>query len=177
MDKNAEVIKTETVFQGRRLAVTRDDVVLPNGHRATLEMARHPGSVAIVPRLGDDRIVLIRQYRYAVEEFIWEIPAGTLEPGEEPEACARRELIEETGYRARDMRLLLDYYPSPGILTERMRIYAASGIEHVGESPEPNECITVADLAVTDVRRMLVDGSIRDGKTHLGLMLALGSGG
>ncbi|MCA9310735.1 MAG: NUDIX hydrolase, partial [Phycisphaerales bacterium] len=141
---------------------------------AVREIVRHPGAVAILPVLEGEtrRVVMIRNYRPSVGASIWELPAGTLEPGEEPAGAAARELIEETGYRAARLRPLCRLLTSPGLTDEEMHIYFATGLEHVGQNLDEGEHIEVEPVTIDAVRRMVTDGSIRDGKSLAGLMLA-----
>jgi 8-oxo-dGTP pyrophosphatase MutT (NUDIX family) len=115
-------------FRGRIIRVTTDEVVLPNGHRAELEVVHHPGGAAIVAIDAQDRVCLLRQYRYVAEGWIWELPAGKLEPNEPPLLTAQRELVEEAGVSAEHWQSLDSYFPSPGILTEVLHLYLATGI-------------------------------------------------
>lgn len=126
--------------------------------------------MVILPRLADGRIVFVRQYRRAVGTRLLELPAGTLEPGEKRLAAARRELAEETGYRARSWRTIASFYPSPGILDEWMTLYLAGGLSPVRATPEPDEDITVQRLTLRAALRLLRQGRIRDGKTLVGLL-------
>ena len=125
----------------------------------------HPGAVVILPILDDRRIVMIRNYRYTVEEELWELPAGTREPDEAPIETARRELEEEAGYRPGRMTPLIEFYTSPGILTERMHAFLATELTPVGQNLQGTERISVHLLDVERVRRMLANGEFHDGKT------------
>jgi ADP-ribose pyrophosphatase len=131
----------------------------------TREVVRHPGAVLIVPRLDEDRLVLVRNYRIAVADRLWEFPAGTLEKGEAPEAAAGRELEEETGYRAARIRHLAEFYTSPGLSDELMRVFAADELEFVGQRLEPHEDIQVGVVSIDETMSMIDDGRIIDGKT------------
>lgn len=129
------------------------------------EVIVHPGAVVILPLLDDNRIVMIRNYRYSVEQELWELPAGTMEPEEAPLRTAERELREETGYRASKLSPLLEFYTSPGICTERMHAFIATGLTHVGQDLQEGERITAEPLAGAEVRRRLLEGEFQDGKT------------
>lgn len=133
----------------------------------------HPGSVVVVPALGPTHLLLIRQYRYAAGEALWELPAGALEPGEDPEPAAYRELEEETGYRAGSMELLAQFYPTPGFCTERMWLFLAGGLEPTRQSLDADEAISVHRMTLGRARAMVGSGEIRDGKTIIGVLLAL----
>ena len=125
----------------------------------------HPGAVVMVPILEDGRIVMIRNYRHSVEEELLELPAGTRSPGESPIETARRELEEETGYRAESMHPLTEFYTSPGICTERMHAFVATHLTHVGQRLEEGEQIRPEIVEDAAARRMIADGALRDGKT------------
>ncbi|MDX1681718.1 MAG: NUDIX hydrolase [Phycisphaeraceae bacterium] len=162
----------DTVFSGSRFDVDRVEVETDGKGSVTREMVVHPGAVAILPIFDDtDSIVMIRNERFAVGESLWELPAGTLEPSEDPFDCAGRELIEETGYKAASLTRLTEFYTTPGFCNERMLGYLAEGLEHVGQDLEAGEKITVEPLAYDRVIRMIENGDIRDGKTIALLLL------
>ena len=131
----------------------------------TRDVVVHPGAVVLLPILDDGRIVMIRNYRYAVETELWELPAGTIEPGEEPIETARRELEEEAGYRAGRVRPMMEFFTSPGILTERMYAFLATDLKPVGQKLEAGERIVSHAVEVSVVRDRLMGGDIVDGKT------------
>lgn len=139
--------------------------------RHTRQIVRHPGSVVIVPIVDPSHVCLIRNYRCAVDETLIELPAGTREEGEQPEATALRELEEETGYRAEFLRHVCDFFPAPGILDERMKLYVAEGLTAGEARREPGEQIENLVLPWETALRMVHDGTIRDAKTMLGLLL------
>ena len=149
----------------------------PNGGPVTRDVVVHPGAVVILPILDDGRIVMIRNYRYTVEEELWELPAGTRETGETAIETARRELEEETGYRAESITPLMEFYTSPGILTERMYAFTATDLTPVGQNLQGTERIVCEVLEAAAVRRMLLDGKLSDGKTIAVLGLYFLSGG
>jgi len=142
------------------------------------EVVVHPGAVVILPVLDRDRLVMIRNFRYSVEEELWELPAGTAEPGEPAIETARRELEEETGYRAERMTPLAEFYASPGVMTEMMRAFVAEGLTQVEQRLEPDERIKVEVVTVARAREMLTRGELRDGKTMavLGMYLVRSNG-
>lgn len=160
----------ELLLKTRRFEVVRLRYQTADGAIHSREVARHPGAVTILPRLDDGRICLIRNYRVAVDQTLIELPAGTLEPGEDPAATAARELEEETGYHAGEVRRLCEFYMSPGVLSERMVLFLATGLApgptrlEGGEQIEP--FIVAWDEAMALVRR----GEIRDSKTLVGLL-------
>lgn len=164
------VLDSRTLYQGRVVTLKLDQIIEPGGVRATREVVVHPGSVVVIPRLADGRIVLVRQYRYAARQSLWELVAGGLEARETVLAAARRELLEETGYRSRRVRHLLSFYPSPGILTERMHLVEARDLNLAEATPEEDERIEVGRFRESELRRMLAAGRIRDGKTLVGLL-------
>jgi len=125
----------------------------------------HPGAVVVLPILDDGRIVFIRQFRHALDEILWELPAGTLEPDEPPMETARRELIEETGYRSDSMEPLVEFFTSPGILTERMSAFVARGLRWVGARPDHGESIAVEPLPIQTAYDRYLSGDFRDAKT------------
>jgi len=138
---------------------------LPGHEPITRTVVVHPGAVVILPILDHARIVLIRNYRYTVEQELWELPAGTIEADEKPIDTARRELEEETGYRAGKMTPLMVFYTSPGICTERMHAFVATRLTWVGQKLQEGEQIALEVLRLDDVRRKLIAGAFCDGKT------------
>ena len=169
------LISSSRAYSGRRISVDLDRVRFPNGTTGTLEMVRHPGASAVVPFLDpadspDPRVLLIRQYRWAAEEVMWEIPAGTLDPGESPERCAHRELREEAGVEATELTHLTTVYTTPGFTDELIHLYAATGLTRVPMAHEADEFIEVHELRWSEIGRMIRDGRIRDGKTLTALM-------
>jgi len=161
---------SRTVYEGRVVTLKVDEIVEPGGVRARREVVVHPGSVVVIPRLADGRIVLVRQYRYAARQSLWELVAGGLDGRETVLAAARRELLEETGYRSRRVRHLLSFYPSPGVLTERMHLVEARDLTLTKATPEEDERIEVGRFRESELRRMLSSRKICDGKTLVGLM-------
>ena len=125
----------------------------------------HPGAVVILPILADGRIIMIRNFRYTVERELWELPAGTMEPGEEPIETARRELEEETGYRAAALTPLVEFYTTPGICTERMHAFVATDLTRVGQKLQDSEQIKVEVVDLSAASRLLARGELADGKT------------
>jgi ADP-ribose pyrophosphatase len=150
-----------------------DRVIEPGGVRAEREVVHHAGSVVVLAHSDDDRIVMVRQYRYPARQYLWELIAGGLEPGERPVAAARRELLEETGYRAKKFRLLFDFFPSPGILTEKMFLVEAIGLTWSKPRPDPDERIEVGHFTPVQVMKMIKSRRIRDAKTLVGLFWLL----
>src|ERR1700689_2028497 len=140
--ERARVVSSKVLFHGRVFTLKQDRVADPSGILTTREIIAHPGSVVVLPVLADGRIVLIRQYRHAAGQYLWELVAGHKEPHEDPITGAHRELLEETGYTAKRIRKLLEVFPSPGLLGERMDIFLAEGLTKGKAQPEDDEQIT-----------------------------------
>lgn len=166
----AKVLSSDLVLHTRVFDVQREKVIEPSGVEATRDIIVHPGSVVVLPVLPDGRIVLIRQYRHSVEQYLWELVAGRRDGQESFVAGARRELKEETGYTARRMRLLLDLFPSPGFLRENMAIFLATGLTKGEAEPEADEKITETIVTLREAERWIRSGKIRDGKTVAGIL-------
>ena len=171
MSSRVRVVRSETIYRGRVLSLKLDEVIEPGGIQARRELVVHPGSVVVLPILADGRVVLVRQFRYAARRSLWELVAGSLEPRENVLAAARRELLEETGYRARTVRRVLSFYPSPGFLTERMHLVHARGLTLGQAQPEVDEQIEVGQFSPAELRSMVSSGQIDDGKTLVGLLM------
>jgi ADP-ribose pyrophosphatase len=165
-----KVLSSKLTFHGRVFDVRRDQVIEPSGIEATRDWIVHPGSVVVLPVFPDGRILMIRQYRYATGQFMWELVAGHKEKGESPVEGARRELLEETGYSARRFKKLIEIYPSPGMLSERMDIFLAEGLTEGTAQPEEDEKITLRILTLDEIKRWIQAGKIRDAKSVSGLL-------
>jgi ADP-ribose pyrophosphatase len=166
-----------TIYKGKVITLNIDTVTLPNGLTVALEMVRHPGAAAIVPLKDDGTVVLIRQFRHAAGGFIYEIPAGKLYPGEDPKACAARELEEEIGYRAGGLELLSSIYTAPGFTDEVIHIYKATGMTKGRQHLDRDEVLEVVEMSQAEAMEMIHAGTIRDAKTILGLQsLFIGEG-
>jgi 8-oxo-dGTP pyrophosphatase MutT (NUDIX family) len=159
-------------FSGRVITVTTDEVELPNGHHAELEVVHHPGGAAVVAIDAEERICLLRQYRYVAGGWIWELPAGKLEPNEPPLSTAQRELVEEAGAHARHWDSLGSYFSSPGIFTEVLHLFLATELEATESSHESAEVIEVHWVPFTEAYEWVMEGKIRDAKTALGIVRA-----
>ena len=166
----AKVVNSQVIYEGRVFGIRRDEVIEPTGVHVTREVITHPGSVVVLPVLPDKRILLIRQYRYATRQFMWELVAGRIDNDESPQQGAARELIEETGYRAERFRIFLDVFPTPGFLEERMFILLAEGLTPGEAEPEEDEKITCKPFTRKDVEHMIRRNTIRDAKTIAGLL-------
>lgn len=160
----------QQLLKTRRFRVVRLTTAGRDGQEQSREIVRHPGAVVILPLADDGRVGLIRNRRAAVGGELIELPAGTLEPDENPEKAAHRELAEETGFRAGSMELLTSFYSSPGILDEQMHLYLATGLEAGPPSPEPDEQIQLLLTPWDEAVQMARDGRIRDAKTLAGLL-------
>ena len=160
----------EMMFEGRRFRVVRMRRVGSDGREHIRDIVRHPGAVAILPLLDDGRICLLRNYRDTVGRELIELPAGTREPAEEPAETARRELIEETGYRAGRIELLCVFQTSPGVLDEQMFLYLATELQPGEAAPEPGEELTPLPVTREEARAMIRRGEIEDAKTLVGLL-------
>lgn len=169
-------IHTTTAFQGRLIRLEVLDVELEDGTRTTREIVRHPGAVAVVAQLPDDRLLFVRQYRKPVEQFMIEVIAGTLDPGEDPAACARREVEEETGHRALELHRLGSIFPSPGYVDEEIHVFAAR-VEpaDTARGPDEDERVEPVVLTVEAFRRKVRENEIRDAKTLAAWHLFLNS--
>lgn len=166
----ARILRSQVVYQGRVFAVRQDEVIEPTGLEATRELVEHPGSVVVLPVFDDGRILMIRQYRHAAQQFLWELVAGRKDDGENFLKGAHRELAEETGYTARRMRKLADLFPTPGFLEEHMVIFLAQGLKQGVARPEEDERITSRIFTLADLERWIRGGKIRDMKSIAGIL-------
>jgi ADP-ribose diphosphatase len=166
----AKTISSNVVFKGKVFSVRRDEVIEPSGVRATRDMIAHSGSVVVLPVLDDGRIVLIRQYRYAARQYLWELVAGRIDPGEKVKQAAVRELIEETGLRAKKIRQFLEFWPSPGFLEEKMFVLLAEGVTQGRAQPEEDEKIETKAFSRAELKEMLQKNLLRDAKTISSLL-------
>ena len=172
-------IKSRRIYTGRVISLDVDEVDYPDGTSGELEIVRHPGASAVVPFLSDPAgadplVLLVKQYRYAASGYLFEIPAGRLEPGELPEACAHRELLEETGCTATAMARLTSMYTTPGFTDERIHLYLASGLTRGETKHEADEFIELHTFTLSAALKMVELGEIEDAKTALGLLFAAG---
>ena len=161
----------EIVYTGRRIQVAIDTQTTPDGQVIRRDMILHPGAVVILPVLDRDHVVLLRNHRFVIGETLWEVPAGTREPGEPIEACARRELLEETGYRAAKWTSLGDLYASPGVLDEKLHLFVAEDLTPGVSAPEADEELEAVTLPLAEAIRMCLAGEIKDAKTITSLLL------
>jgi ADP-ribose diphosphatase len=166
----AKTLSSKIVFKGKVFSVRRDEVIEPSGVRATRDMIEHSGSVVVMPVLDNGKIVLIRQYRHAARQYLWELVAGRIDPGEDVKQAAVRELIEETGLRAKKMRTFLEFWPSPGFLEEKMFVLLAQGVTQGEAHPEEDERIEAKAFSRAELLKMLQKGVLRDAKTISSLL-------
>jgi len=167
--QKAQVHKIHQHYRGALFSFVSEEVTLPNGSRTELAMVRHPGSIAVVPLLDDRTVVMERQYRHAVKEYLLEIPAGTLEPGESPLTCAQRELTEETGYTAKEFIALSQVDIIPAYSDERIYIYLAGGLTKSRQKLDQDEIIEVVVCSFEEAIKMIDEGLITDALTILAL--------
>lgn len=171
------VLSTRRVYEGKVLSLDVDEVEEPGGVRARREVVRHRGSVAALPVHDDGRLLLVRQYRYAVDAAVWELPAGRLDAGESPEEGARREMEEEVGLRPGRMEPLTVFYTTPGFCDETMHLFRATGLTSVAARPEADERIEAATFTLAEARDGIRRGEVREGKTLVALLLEMGREG
>ena len=165
-------LSSKMIYRGAFLELKEDRVKLPDGKSAIREYLVHPGAVVMIPVLDDGRLVMERQYRYPLRCHFYELPAGKIEPGEDPLLCAQRELLEETGYVAAIWRYLASAYPCVGYSTERQLIYLARGLSYRGSNPDAEEFLEVLKVELGTALEWVKEGKITDGKTINGLFWA-----
>ena len=169
----AKVLNSEVLYQGKVFRLQRDTVIEPGGVRAERDIIIHPGSVVVLPVFPDGRILMIRQYRHSVGEFLWELVAGRKEPNEKPPDAARRELVEETGYAAKRLTQMMRVVPTPGFVNEWMWIFAAEGLTKGAAQPEEDERITPRIFTLKQAEKMIERGTLRDAKSVCGILYYL----
>jgi ADP-ribose pyrophosphatase len=162
-------VQTKQIYAGIVVNLNVDTITLPNGLTVDLEVVRHPGAAAVVPLKDDGTVILIRQFRHAAGGFIYEIPAGKLHPGEDPKACAARELEEEVGYRAGKLELLSSIFTAPGFTDEVIHIYKATGLTIGRQQLDRDEVLEVIEMPLLEAMRMIESGVIRDAKSIVGV--------
>jgi ADP-ribose pyrophosphatase len=168
---HARVLQQRRVYTGKVLDLDVDEVVEPGGIRGTREVVRQRGSVAALPVCDDSRVVLVRQYRYAVDSLVWELPAGRRDGGESPEQAARREMEEEVGLHAARLEPLATFWTTPGFCDEVMYLFRATGLESVPPRPEADERIEHATFTLEQAMAMVKRGEVREGKTLVALLM------
>ncbi|MEE8367604.1 MAG: NUDIX hydrolase [Thermoanaerobaculia bacterium] len=171
-DGPAQRLASRSVYDGKILQLVIEEVRLPNGGEATLEMIRHPGASAVVALTDNLEVLLVRQYRHATGDWLLEVPAGKLDPGEGPQTCARREMEEETGYRAGDLKSLGWIWTTPGFTDEKIWLYLGTGLEKTQQNLQGDEDLRVERLLFSEAVRMAQEGGITDGKSICALLRA-----
>jgi ADP-ribose pyrophosphatase len=165
----AKINSSKLLHQGRSFSFVQENVTLENGTTVDLDVVRHPGAAAIVPFIKTGQLIMLKQYRHAIGYHIWEIPAGTLDSGEDPLTCAKRELIEETGYSGQQWEKLGEITPVPGYSDERIHIFAATDLTPVEQRLDDDEVLEVHQVSFEKALRMIENGKIQDSKTIAGL--------
>jgi ADP-ribose pyrophosphatase len=165
-----------TVYRGRVITVERDLISTGNGRTVAMDVVRHRGSVVLIPQPTRQSVILIRQYRYVIDRWIWELPAGSLEPGEAPGRAARRECEEEIGWRPRTLKRLAAFYPTPGFCDEKLTFYACRELERPRKPrlPDPDEQIEARTVSLKQAWAMIEHGEVIDMKTVMGLGMVSG---
>jgi ADP-ribose pyrophosphatase len=163
-------VSTKTAWEGRAVDFRIDTIRLPNGKLATREFIDHPGAVGVIPFLDDDTVIMVRQYRHPVEEVTLEVPAGKLDEGESPLVCVKRELQEETGYTARKIKPLLNYWPTPAFANEVLHLYVATGLKPGKAHTDEDEFLHTVEVPFKKALKMALNGQIKDSKTIICLL-------
>ena len=172
MAEPEKTVSSERVYEGSRITVRNDVVSLPDGGTALRDIVEHPDAVSIVALDSDNNVVLVRQYRRAPKLFLLEVPAGVIDPGEEPVQTAQRELREETGFAATTLDFLGDFYTAPGVLTERMYAFLATGLTEDALPPDEDEDIEVERVPLAKAMEMARSGELNDAKSIVSLLMA-----
>jgi ADP-ribose pyrophosphatase len=165
-----KLISSKEITTNRIFTVTWDHAIDPDGFEIERAIVHHRGSAVMMAVDEKKRILLVRQYRLPARKFLWELPAGTIDPGERPLQTARRELVEETGYRAKKWTKLAEFYPSPGFLSEKMTIYLATGLTAGEAKPMDDERIVTRWFTAKEIDEMIGSGKIQDAKTNIGFL-------
>jgi ADP-ribose diphosphatase len=167
--ETVRLLSTREIYRGRVVRLDVDRIVEPSGNEVEREIVRHPGAAVLLAVTPEKRIVFVRQFRYAANEVMLEVPAGTIDPGELPDETAHRELIEETGYRAGRLEKLAEFYPSPGILSERMHLFLATELEKGEAAPDEDESLELIELPWEHAAAFAPGKDVRDAKTIIAL--------
>lgn len=165
-----KTLQTEHIYKGKIISVQLDQVELPDGSKGEREIVKHPGAVAIVPFTKDGKMVVVRQFRKPLEKEIYEIPAGKLEQGEDPETCALRELEEETGYTPRKINFITSFYTSPGFANELLYLYEAEDLEEGKAHPDADEFVEMSEISLDEGLELMKNEQIHDAKTAFALI-------
>ncbi len=173
MELNETVLRSEMIYDGKIVHLKVDHVRLPDGREAKREVVVHSGAVAIVPVMEDGTVLMVRQFRLPAGKVLLEVPAGTLEAGEEPMACAHRELEEETGYRAAELQHLFSAYLAPGYSTERIHAYLATGLTKSHAHTDEDETVEIVPISSEEIENKIQAGELEDAKSISALLVAL----
>ncbi len=176
MNYEEKTLNTQTVYSGKVITVIKDDVEVADGHKSFREVVIHSGGVVIVAMKDDEHILLVKQYRYPLKHVNIELPAGKLEKDEDPNEACKRELEEETGYKAKSWKSLGYINTTPGICTEKLYLYLAKDLEFVGEHPDEGEILKCFEYKLSDIFEMIKNGEINDAKTICALTRAFSKG-
>jgi ADP-ribose pyrophosphatase len=171
--EHSKTIKSEYIYRGRIVTLRLDTIEMPGGRIFNREVVEHHGAVAIVPKLDADTLLMVRQFRQAVGQYLLEIPAGTLEKGEEPDICASRELEEEIGYRPEKLKHLFSQYLAPGYSSEVLHVYLGEDLVKTEVHPDDDEEIEIVSVKLSNVEEMILQGEIRDAKSIAALLISL----
>lgn len=171
-----KTITTQTLYDGKMIQLERLTVALPNGKEAQREIVRHPGAVAVLAETNEGEVVVVQQWRKAIDRLLLEIPAGKLEPGEDPVVCAHRELREETGNTAHVMKEIASFYTSPGFADEKITLFYASGLEEGDANPDDDEFLSLHTLSRDQVHALLTSGQVVDAKTLIAFQWWIANG-
>ena len=170
-ESSFQIEQSTEIFQGRIFNLVNKDILFPNGHRSTFHVIEHPGACAILPRFENGDILILRQLRVATGETLYEIPAGTIEKGESALETAKREIIEETGYRARSWEKMSEFYPAPGFCSELIQLYLATDLHPAKGTLDDDEVLEPIRISFRKALRMIREGKIRDAKSIAALLL------
>jgi ADP-ribose pyrophosphatase len=168
-----KLLKSTVLYDGPIFGVRRDELIEPGGVETRREVISHPGSVVVLPVEKGEKIVMIRQYRHAARQFLWELVAGRIDAGESPKKAAARELLEETGYKAKQYRLLMNIFPTPGFLEERLFVFLASGLTAGEAQPEFDEKIISHSYGLKELKQMIKTGELCDAKSIAAILYYL----
>lgn len=168
---SAKVNKSITIHQGKIFKLVTENITLANGISSDMDIIRHPGASAIIPLFNTNTVLLIKQYRYAIEKYIWEIPAGKIDDDESPLECAKRELIEETGYSAKNWQKVGEIIPVPGYSDEQIHLFIANDLMPARQNLDKDELLDVHEIKFNDAIKMIHRGEIQDSKTICGFFM------